>query len=269
MGVLMCSIVGIGFQQNHIVFNKSTVYKLITQLLMNGMSRGTTATGLCFTSNKKITIAKNKIKATDFTETKFYKEALDKYACFEGPPDTYLLSTIGHCRQKTKGTELNNGNNHPINYGDVVGVHNGIITNDDAQFNKYKSILSRKAQVDSEIIFALIDYFARSFSSIPKGIQKACEDLTGGYACAMVHRSQPHILWLFRNTVPCSIYHFKEKGIIIFASLPAFIINLISEHTLGAYDEIPFVSHEGIGINLYAHTYQKFDLKVPNSGGYS
>lgn len=264
----MCSIVGVGFQKDHSFISKYAVSKLITGLLINGMSRGKTATGLCYTSNKEMVLVKNKIDAVNFTDTDFYKKSLDKYVCLEGSQNQQLLSIIGHCRHKTKGTELNNRNNHPISYKNVVGIHNGIITNDDALFAKYRDTFKRNAQVDSEIIFALIDHFATTLESIPQGIQKACKELSGGYACAMVHRHQPHILWLFRANSPCTIYHFKEKGLILFASLSNFITDLFSsdvsgfKYTLGDYDEISLDAYEGIGIDLYRNKYQRFDLEV-------
>jgi glucosamine 6-phosphate synthetase-like amidotransferase/phosphosugar isomerase protein len=265
----MCSIVGVGFQKDHAFISKYIISKIVTELLINGMSRGRTATGLCYTSNKEMTIVKNKLQATDFTETDFYKKSLDKYVRFNGNQDQQLLSIIGHCRHKTKGTELNNKNNHPICYRNVIGVHNGVITNDDALFAKYRNTFKRNAQVDSEIIFALIDHFAVTLQSIPQGIQKACKELSGSYACAMVHRYQPHILWLFKANSPCVIYHFKEKGLILFASLSNFITDLFSsnisgfsKHVLGDYEEISLDPNEGIGIDLYRNKYQRFDLEI-------
>ena len=264
----MCSIVGIGFQKDHSFISKYTVCKIVTNLLINGMLRGKTATGVCYTSNKEIVIVKNKLDAANFTETDFYKKSLDKQIHLEGSQDQRLLSILGHCRHKTKGTELNNKNNHPIRYKNVVGIHNGIITNDDALFAKYKDTFKREAQVDSEIIFALINHFATTLESIPQGIQKACGGLSGGYACAMVHRYQPHILWLFRANSPCTIYHFKEKGLILFASLSNFITDLFTagttelKHILGDYEEISLAPYEGIGIDLYRNKYQKFDIET-------
>ena len=253
---------GIGLQKRHTITDKEIIRKIIKALLTNGMSRGKTATGLCYTSNKEMVIIKDKLDAADFVETDIYKNASKEYVRLEGIFEQQLLSIIGHCRLKTKGTELNNDNNHPIRYENVVGIHNGMIINDDIQFEKHRDILHRKAQVDSEVIFALINHFAKTTESIPKGIQDACRSLVGRYACAMVHNCQPHILWLFRSVDPCTIYHFKDVGIIIFASLPAFIIDAVSEHNLGPYSEIPLDPNEGIGIDLYRHKYQRFDLKT-------
>ena len=258
----MCSIQGIAFQKDSIVRNEALVHKIITKLLLNGMVRGRTATGVCYTSAREMVVVKNKLSADVFVETDFYKKTLEKYVNFKGDHSDHLVSVLGHCRQKTKGTENNNKNNHPIRYKNVVGVHNGIISNDNLQFAKYKDTFPRNAQVDSEIIFALIDHFSTTLSSIPKGIQKACANLSGGYACAMVHSYQPNILWIFKANSPCTIYHFEESGIIMFASLPSFISEAVSNYSLGDYTEIPIAAYEGIGFDLYRNRYQKFDLET-------
>lgn len=260
----MCSIHGIAFQKGHTVRHEELVHKLITKLMLEGMIRGRTASGLCYTTGRKMTIVKDKMDAAEFVETEFYKESLKKYVRFRGDQPDHLLSIMGHCRQKTKGTEQNNNNNHPIRYKNVVGVHNGIISNDDIQFEKYKDVFNRNAQVDSEIIFALVDHFSTTTDSIPKGIKNACSNLSGGYACAMVHSYQPHILWLFRANSPCTIYHFEKSGIIIFASQASFITETVSKYSIGDYKEISLDAHEGIGLDLYRNKYQRFDLEIAN-----
>ena len=62
-----------------------------------------------------------------------------------------------HVRDYTKGHPTIEANNHPIRHGAVVGVHNGIIENDDALFRAHG--IERAAPemtVDSEAIFALV-----------------------------------------------------------------------------------------------------------------
>lgn len=265
----MCSIQGVAFQNKHTVKSKEA-RKIVTKLLINGMQRGRTATGVCYISGREMTIVKNKLDAKRFIDTRFYKDSLKKYVTLdnhysEGDDNNQrLLSILGHCRQKTKGTEENNKNNHPIRCGNVVGIHNGVIINDDTQFEKFKDIFSRNAQVDSEIIFALIDHYSKVLNSIPKGIQKTCTCLSGGYSCAMVHSHQPQILWLFRADSPCTIYHFEESGMIIFASLPGYIIDSVTGNisdTLGSHTEIKLDPCSGIAFDLFRNRYQRFRLE--------
>jgi glucosamine 6-phosphate synthetase-like amidotransferase/phosphosugar isomerase protein len=63
-----------------------------------------------------------------------------------------------HTRDHTKGHPDIDANNHPIRHGAVVGVHNGVIANDDELFARYG--LARHEEqmtVDSEAIFALME----------------------------------------------------------------------------------------------------------------
>lgn len=70
---------------------------------------------------------------------------------------------IVHTRWATQGNPRNNGNNHPIDVGGVVGVHNGHCSNDNELLRKCDDY-KRKAQVDSEAIFAYIAH-------APKGVK--------------------------------------------------------------------------------------------------
>src|SRR5436305_13560073 len=70
-------------------------------------------------------------------------------------PDS-ATQLLVHVRDYTKGHPSLAANNHPIRHGSVVGIHNGIIVNDDELFAR-ESIEHAEAEmtVDSEIIFAL------------------------------------------------------------------------------------------------------------------
>lgn len=65
---------------------------------------------------------------------------------------------IMHTRWATKGSTTNALNNHPIDVHGIVGVHNGVIRNDDAVFDLLDA--ERFGQVDSEAAFALLNYEA-------------------------------------------------------------------------------------------------------------
>ena len=72
------------------------------------------------------------------------------------PRDT--TQALLHVRDYTKGTPDIEVNNHPVRHGAVVGVHNGVIENDDALLDRYG--IERETPemtVDSEAIFALME----------------------------------------------------------------------------------------------------------------
>src|SRR5262249_29762631 len=65
-----------------------------------------------------------------------------------------------HVRDYTKGHPRIEANNHPIRHGAVVGVHNGIIFNDDDLMLEHGFERAEpNMTVDSEAIFALAEAF--------------------------------------------------------------------------------------------------------------
>src|SRR5712672_2813598 len=70
-------------------------------------------------------------------------------------PATELLV---HVRDYTKGHPSIAANNHPVRHGPVVGIHNGIILNDDELLERHAIERAHpKMSVDSEAIFALAE----------------------------------------------------------------------------------------------------------------
>lgn len=111
---------------------------------------------------------------------------------------TALLDRIGvpeaatqllvHVRDYTKGHPSMSANNHPIRHGAVVGIHNGIIKNDDQLFDEHGIARAEPGMtVDSEIIFALAE---RSRGRTAEALQK----LYGSMAAAWLDEGRPELL---------------------------------------------------------------------------
>src|SRR5881396_3879991 len=100
--------------------------------------------------------------------------------------------TLVHVRDYTKGHPRIEANNHPIRHGAVVGVHNGIIVNDDELmethgFERAEPLMT----VDSEAIFALAEAH--------EGAPGALEQLRGSLATAWLDERRPRALFLARG----------------------------------------------------------------------
>ena len=68
------------------------------------------------------------------------------------------VEALVHVRDYTKGHPSIAANNHPVRHGQVVGIHNGIIANDDELFARHGiSRQEPEMTVDSEAIFALME----------------------------------------------------------------------------------------------------------------
>jgi len=122
-----------------------------------------------------------------------------------------------HTRMPTLGTPRDNSNNHPlvvIENGTITGncaiVHNGMVSNHEAQFKKMS--LARKATVDSDIIRAICDKEGLERKTI-----RELSKLSGSIAAAIVDKRKPNSLLLLRSGNPICLA--VNSDMIIFASL--------------------------------------------------
>jgi glucosamine 6-phosphate synthetase-like amidotransferase/phosphosugar isomerase protein len=97
-----------------------------------------------------------------------------------------------HVRDYTKGHPRIEANNHPIRHGAVVGVHNGIIFNDDELMSSHGFERAEpEMTVDSEAIFALAEAH--------DGGAEALEELRGSLATAWLDERRPSTVFLARG----------------------------------------------------------------------
>ena len=97
-----------------------------------------------------------------------------------------------HVRDYTKGHPTIAANNHPIRHEAVVGIHNGIIFNDDEVLAGLDCARREPGMtVDSEAIFALAAHSG--------GDARALEALRGSMASAWIDERRPHCLVVARG----------------------------------------------------------------------
>jgi glucosamine--fructose-6-phosphate aminotransferase (isomerizing) len=106
------------------------------------------------------------------------------------PPKT--TQALIHVRDYTKGHPTIEANNHPVRHGSVVGIHNGIILNDEELFARHGfERAAPRMTVDSEAIFAVAE---ESDSSA-----EALEELCGSMATAWLDERRPDTLFAARG----------------------------------------------------------------------
>src|SRR3954449_5367627 len=149
---------------------------LAAQALLAGIAeRGADAVGYAYRSDvAPITVCKQRSGASQLLDRVFV------------PGDT--TQALIHVRDYTKGHPSIEANNHPIRHGSVVGIHNGIIVNDDDLFAEH-GIERQEPEmtVDSEIIFALAE---RSRGRTAKTL----EQLVGSMATAWLDEERPELV---------------------------------------------------------------------------
>src|SRR6059058_201675 len=109
----------------------------------------------------------------------------------EVPADATQL--LVHVRDYTKGHPSIAANNHPVRHGPVVGIHNGIITNDDELLAPHSCARCEpRMTVDSEAIFAIAAHSRNN--------ARALEHLRGAMATGWLDEREPGVVFVARGS---------------------------------------------------------------------
>ncbi|HEY6962278.1 MAG TPA: hypothetical protein VI408_10360 [Gaiellaceae bacterium] len=133
-----------------------------------------------------------------------YRAPEDAYATVvkQRTPASQLLDRVSvpaesnqllvHVRDYTKGHPSIAANNHPVRHGPVVGIHNGIITNDDELLSPHSCArAARGMTVDSEAIFAVAAH--------SRNDARALEHLRGAMATGWLDEREPDTVFVARG----------------------------------------------------------------------
>lgn len=190
----MCGIAGFSLNEREQI----NATKLTNALLLGIEERGYHATGVAWNNEQtnKVWVQKDAIAATEFVRA----NRLDKTTS----------TAILHTRWATKGSAENNANNHPIDVRGIVGIHNGVIYNDDEIFAKLGKE-RRIAQVDSEAIFANLLYGVGEISD-------KLQQVDGSAAVAWLNSKDGSSLHLARISSSPVVVGISNLGSVLFAS---------------------------------------------------
>lgn len=168
----------------------------LVELGLSMMSRGRDATGVALWNGKTIRIVKSACDAKTFFKHR------------RGIGSSSTMALI-HTRAATHGKTSVSANNHPIEVGDLVGIHNGIIDNHNELFRSHPT-WKRRGEVDSEAIFQAINDYGL------EGLEK----VSGSMAVAWLDAAFPGSMFLARgDTNPIVITTDVAQGV-FFASTP-------------------------------------------------
>jgi glucosamine 6-phosphate synthetase-like amidotransferase/phosphosugar isomerase protein len=190
----MCGIAGFSLNDKEQI----NATKLANALLLGIEERGFHATGAAWNNEQtnKVWVQKDAVTATEFIGSNRLSKTTS--------------TAILHTRWATKGAVENNANNHPIDVRGIIGIHNGVIYNDDELFAKIGKEL-RIAQVDSEAIFANI---LHGVGEIPEKLQQ----VMGSAAVAWMDSKDGSSLHLSRISSSPVVIGISSMGSVFFAS---------------------------------------------------
>lgn len=152
---------------------------------------------------------------------------------------------VGHCRKSSVGNSDDNVNNHPIKVEDIIGVHNGTLTNHDKIFEHLDC--KRDGKVDSEAIFRLLHHYTKNGTEpfTTEAVLEVCKRLTGSYSCLSFSGNNPYQMVGFRDARPMELLLVKPLKLLLITSDSEF-----SKHAIFRY-------------NKMANLYQSGDIKFP------
>lgn len=196
--------------------DRSHLKWLFMYLLLLSEKRGPYATGVSWLKQDgSHRILKRPARAVDFVKEKQFVEMLSEV-------DDTTTWLAGHTRWPTKGSHLNNKNNHPILVGKrLLGTHNGVILNADALFRRFD--LPRLAEVDSEIIFRMADDTLRDGCIDVPAFKERLALCQGQISAVLASKLDPKTVVVIKGNKPLELRYHEEHQVIIYASDPVFL----------------------------------------------
>ena len=195
-----------------------TFRELVTSMLLFHEERGREASGLALIwEDGTVAMFKRALPPSRLVKEPGYRDLLARL-------DNRTAFVLGHTRRPTKGSPVRNDNNHPIRTLHTVGVHNGTITNDDELGREFN--LPRTAEVDSEIIFRLLDRVPpdrRAGVCLPAQYCATARLLSGTFSALAVDLRDPNRLVAFKRGNPLCYHRDEPLRAVFLASRYLFL----------------------------------------------
>ena len=252
----MCGIFGI-ITSKESQYEQRFLKKSFKKLAYLSESRGKDSSGICVldSSENKINLLRGPIPVKDMLKQKFFEKKLD--LAFK--QDNLSKYAFGHSRLVTNGSQLNNSNNQPVYNDEVIGVHNGIVSN--VQQLAGKNVDSFN-ELDTKVLLSIIRSEINNKNNVINGVSEAIKKVEGTVATALVFTDINEFVLATNNGSLYTLINNK-KDILFFASelniLKKFT-SLINLKSIGKYSVNQILSNSGISINLDSFSIDKFEF---------
>lgn len=246
----MCCLFGIlDYKQS---LSSKQLNKMVSVLSKACETRGTDATGISYNYNDRLCI---------------FKRPLPAHKMHYRIPDG-VHTIMGHTRMTTQGNEKFNYNNHPfmgkaINT-DFALAHNGVLYNDLVLQHKEK-LPETKIETDSYVEVQLIE---KKRTLDTDSLKYMAESLEGSFTITVMDKADN--LYFVKGDNPMCIYHFKEKGIYIYASTEEILLKALQRMTvkLGKGKKVDITCGEILTIDKYG-AQSRSEFETDNLDGFS
>ena len=205
----MCGIFGF-YSIDKSITSLENTKKLVERLFLLSETRGRDAAGIALQTSKEARVLKKYLTASEFIKTSEYARV---YAESDFNNSSFV-KVLGHARLATNGMTFLELNNQPVVSDELVGVHNGIITNDEELWKKHTD-LKRNLEVDTEFMLKLFEKNAAIEKCYNKSIAKSFKEFEGNVSCGIVSSVFSEMILATNNG---SVYYAVQDKFVIFAS---------------------------------------------------
>jgi glucosamine 6-phosphate synthetase-like amidotransferase/phosphosugar isomerase protein len=155
----MCGIFGVIIKENS-TFPRDYIKEIVKNLYLLSESRGKEASGLVIRSNNVIQVLKEPIAASTLIKSDVFSNIFNTLSnnSINSTLSGETLAIFGHSRLVTNGRAELNSNNQPVIKNGSIGIHNGIIVNDQKIWERHPD-LEKECDVDTEVLLSLLQYY--------------------------------------------------------------------------------------------------------------
>ncbi|MHA1597668.1 MAG: hypothetical protein ACTSV1_03015 [Alphaproteobacteria bacterium] len=258
----MCGIFGL-IAARGASCDKAAFHDSLIELFRLSEPRGREAGGLVIAAGGEAQVYKRPITPSKMLASSDFKAFVkSSEAAYRTDPEGRAVepfAAIGHCRLVTNGTETVVGNNQPVITQASVGVHNGIIANEDDLWAA-NGDLQHSLDTDTEIVYRLIDKHMAAGCGTPKSVARTFADLNGTASIAFF-RNDARTMTLATNNGSLYTLHLADLGVFVFASERYILEQFI------ARGRFAYLAGKAVVENLSAGTGMviDFDTAAPRS----
>ncbi len=204
----MCGIFGYISKANSL--DRPYGEKILKQLYTMSETRGKEASGLMVLNDNKIEYLKDAIAASELIRRKDYKKITSQSLALDE-----TIAIFGHSRLVTNGEAGINSNNQPVHVDRMVGIHNGIITNEQDLWEQNND-LSKQLELDTEVFLRLLEKNMEN-SDLRSAFKQTFDNIEGVVNIALMFEKL-NIAVLSTNNGSLYYSQSDNKDSIIFAS---------------------------------------------------
>jgi len=212
----MCGIFGVVFQCGAAV-PRTDFRKILKHVAESAESRGKDSSGMVLrhVAGPVMDVFKGNLRISELLSQREMSEALDSFFVEHTEGKSGVSVAIGHSRLVTNGSQLQDYNNQPVVKEGIIGIHNGIITNEDEIWAHYPE-LKREYEIDTESLLALMALELETTGNVGDAFDAVVSRIRGTYSVALLFERRPALMLATNNG---SLYYLSDRdSFLVFSS---------------------------------------------------